>query len=185
MAVLEDTRHKVLAAVLVLVVGYAAVDYFYVQSSGDSSAPDVFNGRAAYEKNVTDSIGRVTKGALNPVALHKVRMAGESLQAIPLYDSAGPFYLAGRQSESFSTQIEGQEVTYSGFIELGGSRLALLNGVEYAEGDEFIIAGYKIAQIEDQFVILLRGAESGLPGARVKVPMAENTEQPVTVRVVE
>lgn len=185
MAVLEDTRQKVLAALLVLVIGYAGVDFFYLQNSTKNSAPEALDGRAVYEKNVAESIGRVTKGALNPVDLHKVRMAGESLQAVPLYDSVGPFYLAGRQSESFSTQIEGQEVTYSGFIELGGSRLALLNGVEYAEGDEFIIAGYKVAQIEDQFVILLRGAESGLPGARVKVPMAENTEQPVTVRVVE
>jgi hypothetical protein len=128
---------------------------------------------------------QVGKKALNPVDLHKVNMVGDKLANIPLYESDAPFYLAGRQSESFSTQVEGVEVVYSGYVELGGVRLALLNGVEYAEGDEFVIEGYRVTQIADQYVILVRAAENGLPGARVKVPMAETEEQQLTVRVVE
>ncbi len=185
MAISAESRQKLLLVILALVVAYAAFDYFYMQGGSGSGTSRKNSVRASYEKNVKDLMARVSKGALNAVGLHKVRMAGDSLKSLPMYESEGPFYLAGRQSESFSTQVEGQEVVYSGFVELGGVRLALLNGVEYAEGDAFIIDGYRVTQIADQFVILVKSAESGIPGARVKVPMAEEEDSKVNIRVVE
>lgn len=185
MGISADSRQKLLLALLALVAGYAAFDYFYLQTGTGAGSAKVGDSRAVYEKNVADIMSHVDKKALNPVGLHKVKMAENNLADIPMYESDTPFYLAGRQSESFSTQVEGTEVVYSGYVELGGVRLALLNGVEYAEGDEFIIEGYKVAQVADQYVILVRAAENGLPGARVKVPMAETEEQQLTVRVVE
>lgn len=178
-----QTRQKILLLLLVIVAAYAAYDRFYVQGNTGASSAARQNPKAAFQAQAARITSKVVKQKLNDVELHKVVMAGDDLRDMPFYSSEAPFYLEGMQGDAFTTRIEGQEVVYAGYVEINGRRFAILNSIEYAVGDEFMIEGYRITRIAGTYVVLEKRAEGGLPGARVKVPMAEEDKQPVTVRV--
>lgn len=185
MAAQVETRQKLLLLLLVVVAGYAAFDYLDLQKGSKAPVVQKQSSRADFEKKVMLLTTRMAGEKLSEVGLYKVARIGDDLVNMPFYKSESSFFLTGMQDEAFSTEIEGREVAYTGYVEINGARFAILNNIEYAAGDEFIIEGYRVAQIAKQFVVLEKHADNGVPGARVKVPMVEDARESVNIRVGE
>jgi hypothetical protein len=61
------------------------------------------------------------------------------------------------------------EFTYSGFLDTGRKRMAIVNGIEYSEGENLEIKGYVLKSIAPTKVVI----ENRNTGAMVTVPLVE------------
>lgn len=64
------------------------------------------------------------------------------------------------------------EFNYMGFIEAGGEKMAIVNGIEYKEGEKLEIEGFTLKSVTPQSVVL----ENTLTGIRQTVLLQEENE---------
>lgn len=101
--------------------------------------------------------GTLRQSALNPVEKTLVTAIVTDWPAASLYDR--PFANGGKAQPVLLPR-------YSGFVELGSGRLAVLDGMEYQVGDTLDSGGYKVVSIAPDKV----GLESLANGQRTAVP---------------
>ena len=59
------------------------------------------------------------------------------------------------QLKKAKPQVLKGKIQYSGFLQMGNRRLAIINGMEYENGDKLEPGGYKIASIHPNHVVLI------------------------------
>lgn len=180
-------RQIILFAVLACVIGYAGYDYFFTGGATIASHAEIIKQKKAELTKKLMGINKLVAGSkLNTVGMQKIRLAEGSLDNIPLYTSKDPFYFEGQDKETVSTKVDGKEVVYNGFLEFDGKRLAILNGIEYAPGEDFAIHGYKVGAVTKTYVILERPGEMRGQVVKVKVPInQDNKGSTVKIRTVK
>lgn len=88
--------------------------------------------------------------------------------------SKDPFYL---REQAAAPTAEKQEAVfvYSGFVDYGGVKVAVINGLEYEVGDELEQSGYVVRSISSDHVVLEDTVKSG----EVKVPFEQDMFFPI------
>lgn len=181
----QETRQKVLLGVLVIVLAFAAWDYFgggLDFGAGDAATPVAKDGVDSF---VASLGAKVAKAKVDDQGLYKALRASQKPLDPPFYTSDEPFFFPGEGDEAFSTSVEGVTVSYNGYVQFDDARIAIINGIEYAIGDPFIVEGYVVDRIAPNFVVLAKPDPAGGRGYRVKVPLAEDRESDEDLKVVE
>ncbi|MFO7761818.1 MAG: hypothetical protein R6V20_09435 [Desulfobia sp.] len=126
---------------MALLVVYTGYSYLY-ESPADK---DGDNGRSTGELNkfVKETSLLLREGELSEVQAYSIRRAEAGWQRNPFY---APPLKEEKESKGKKDNAVDKKFIYSGFLEGGGKRIAIINGLEYEVGetlggDKFVLQG--------------------------------------------
>jgi len=149
-----NKREAIIIVLAGLLAVYGVLDYFVLDKKRGSKDEEKI--QAAIAK--TEEIGKTSQ---TTVAVLRKGNGGRDLPYLKVKVeeiwSKDPFIYYSEDSEELD-DIAGEkqpEMVYSGFIQLGGNILGVINGMEYSIGELVIKIGYKVLQITPTKVTLL------------------------------
>jgi len=147
------TREKIIVGLMVLTVGYGAVELLLPRAKIGPSASgpaQSAEGLNAFITKVADAVKVGTAGAGNMV-VQKAEAAWKQ----------DPFMVIRKASTQVADKAASKEplkpvpnMAYSGFLEIGAKRLAIINGMEYEAGDRLGTGGFTVKSVLPTKVIM-------------------------------
>lgn len=167
----SDKRQMIILGIMGIVVLYAAVDFLTPKKS--PSTADRAQKTAELTTFVTDltvNLGRDQTKNLNALIFSR---AEKEWTQNPFLDAKSyKAWSAARapvKKEEGGAAVPKSEFVYSGYIETGLKRMAIINGIEYAEGENLDVKGYMLKSVSPSKVVI----ENRGIGATVNVPLLE------------
>ena len=139
-------REKIMIGILVAAAIGAGAYYFFFDTKQQSVEQMV--NMTELETAVTQVTTLTQANTLNDSELGKLRMAETPWQADPFYK-----YVEGERTATINTDTRDQ-FRYTGYVNLGGIALAIINGWEYGVDDQLEEGNYVVVSIEEEKVIL-------------------------------
>lgn len=170
-----EKREKVMLGIMAATLVAAGAMYF----SG-STAPSGAPQQPAAQVNVDEVTKAMDQAKLPPELTYRISLLADNSTANPFYGGAG-----GISQEDDRGLSGSSDLLYSGYIKVGQKIFAVLNGIEYARGDELAEEGYVVQSIDKNFVTLER--TDGSTGRKLtrRVPLAEDDTDKIRIRVVK
>ncbi|MBW2220872.1 MAG: hypothetical protein JRF40_15535, partial [Deltaproteobacteria bacterium] len=110
---------------------------------------------------IADLAKKINRDGHSNVA-YILQQAAEKWKKDPFVQSLGNFDVADKE-ESYQSGLSGPaSILFSGFIHAGDKMLAIINGLEYEEGDVMGNGGYSVKKITREKVILESGSGEDL-----------------------
>lgn len=164
-----ERRQKILLGVMGLTILVALYMQFATGGPAPKDAPKPAAGQA---------LPGAEQLKLAPAEAYRLELLAQNATSNPFYQGLGVL-----TAEEPSGQGEGP--VYSGFIQAGRRAFAVLDGIEYAPGDELADGGWKVKSIDKALVVLER--TDGSTGRRVtrSVPLVESEADKIRIRVVK
>ncbi|MBI5578284.1 MAG: general secretion pathway protein GspB [Deltaproteobacteria bacterium] len=160
-------REKFIVGLAALAVGYGAVELLLPRASvAPVPQPQSIEGLNAFITKVADAT-RVGTAEASAIVIQKAEAAW----------GQDPFLDIQKPKAAEATAIRPKEttrlpnLTYSGFIELGSKRLAIINGQEYEAGDKLNPGGFTIKSILPTRVMIVSAQGEGAP---IVLPLQES-----------
>lgn len=158
-------REMIILGVMAAVIIYAAVDFLLPKKKNpEINMVQKTAELNTYVTNLTTAIGTNTTAGASTIIFSQ---AEKGWVQDPFLDSKS-YNTWSRVKEGAGT---GQKIdfVYSGYLEVGRKRMAIINGVEYKEGDALDIKGYILKSVSPiRVVIENRGTR-----ATINVPLQE------------
>ena len=162
------TREKIIVALMLLAVGYGGYTFFLagppkgtaIESAGDREL-------AALNLFIT-KVADKTKNSLSKEQAYVLQKAQIEWKQDPLLQIEPE--MSQEEREKRQPLVLKSKILYTGFLQMGGKRLAILNGVEYEVGDRLEPDGLILRDIHPNHVVI------GSPDVRSKkviLPMEE------------
>jgi hypothetical protein len=132
--------------------------------------------------NLDEVTKTLEQSKLPPDLAYRIGVLAENATFNPFYGEGG----ALSQDEGAGAGQGGAgEIVYSGYMKIGQKVYAVINGVEYARGDELAEGGYVVQGIEKSSVLLER--TDGSTGRKFikRVPLVEDDSDKIRIRVVK
>jgi len=151
-------REKIIVVLMVLVILYGGYDFFFASKSNiDIRSPE--KNEELLDKFVTDVAVKLKKKDISEADKHIIARAKDEWTKDPFARMELP-----QESEVTQERIEASALTsnftYSGYMEMGSQRLAVIDGMEYMVGEELESSGYIINNISPtQVVIGIKGTK--------------------------
>jgi hypothetical protein len=132
---------------------------------------------------VDEATKSMDQARLTPQQAYRLDLLTSNATANPFYGGVGGISL--EEDRGLGGPGGGAEFVYSGYMKLGTKLFAVLNGVEYASGDELAEGGYRVQSIDKNFVVLER--TDGSTGRKLtrRVPLVEDDTDKIRIRVVK
>jgi hypothetical protein len=168
MAKLEK-RQMIVLGVMVVVILYGAYDF--LSSKKKSPVIDTAQKTSELKTLVTDLTASMEKdSATNPSALIFSRAEQEWTQD-PFLDSKSYSAWASISKEAKAGAEASKKIdfVYSGYLGLGKKRMAVINGMEYKEGDALDIRGFVLKSISPARVVI----ENSGTRAKLDIPLQD------------
>jgi hypothetical protein len=165
-------REKIILGVMAVVVAIVGLLFLLDQKTGAPSAekaPSVEETRA-YAAQITTRLAEVKESESD--APYILRQAVEPLRQDPFINRALLEKLQDRNVQQVAPRIDidQSKFKYSGFLESGSNRLAVIDGLEYQEGEMIEQeGGYIIKEINKNKVVI--GLENS--PSTVEIPLEE------------
>ncbi len=171
-------REKQLLGVMAVVLMVGA--YMYASEPGKPAPGVVATG--AGKVMVDDVVKNIDQSKLTGVQVYRLGLLLDNATGDPFYGGQGAASLGDDSSQAAG---DGQEFVYSGYLKLGYKLFAVVNGVEYAVGDELAEGGFRVQAIDKNFVVLER--TDGSTGRKLtrRVPLVEDDMDKIRIRVVK
>lgn len=174
-----EKREKLLLGVLAATLAVAGAMHF-----ASPSAPMATAGPASVQLNMDEMTKAVEQAKLPAEKAYRIAILADNATGDPFYGGQG-----GLSQEENQGQAAGQggaaEIVYSGYIKIGQKIFAVLNGVEYARGDELADGGYAVQAIDKNSVLLERTDGSTGRKFTKRVPLVEDDTDKIRIRVVK
>jgi hypothetical protein len=141
------TREIIILVIAVLFILYAGVDYFIIGPAGKkvkSSADSMKIG--TFTSGITSDLN---KNKLSDFDKYVIRRAGIDSGNNPFLKRDAYKAWAFKDNKGNASKI-----IYSGFVESGRNRMAVLNGLEYRAGEKMVEEGYELKQITPSKVFI-------------------------------
>ena len=164
-------REKIILVLMIIAVAYAGYIYLF-DSSTQQKLPSL--DKQALQGEIDNVKTMLVAQKLNDVQDYKVTQALAEWTDSPFYDRSR-FESEGSGKRQFEPDPEVIKLfTYTGFVEVGYTKLAIVNGLEYKVEEELDIPNYFVAGIfRDKTVIEERNATNDVLN-RVSIPLKEN-----------
>lgn len=183
------TRQKILIGVLIAVALYGASTLLF-QGGGPPPGPQRTSEQeqARFKQTVDNVVKEIGKNQMSKADLYRVSSAVRDWGAAPFYQSTRAFSFVGVGKDEFTRSFEGTELSYSGYLEYGPARIAVINGIEYAVGDELASGDLRVAEIGKDSVTLERAADKADKAdktgkaVRIKIPLAEDKLEKIDLK---
>jgi hypothetical protein len=145
-------REKIIVGIMVLTVGYGAVELLLPRSKPGAAAPV-----AQSTESLTVFIAKVAdaaKGAVAESSALIIQKAEADWKQDPfmVITKPQPTPAEARSPKEIARAIP--NMAYSGFLEIGPKRLAIINGMEYEAGDRVNPGAFSIKTILPNKVIM-------------------------------
>jgi hypothetical protein len=146
-------REKIIVGIMVLTVGYGAIELLLPRAKvGPSTSlpPQSAEGLNAFITKVADAVkaGAADAGTL---AIQKAEAAWKQNPFMVIRKAASQ---AAEKPAPKGPLTPVPNMTYSGFLEIGAKRLAIINGMEYEAGDRLGTGGFTIKSVLPTKVIM-------------------------------
>jgi hypothetical protein len=153
MAKLEK-RQIIILGVMAVVILYGAFDF--LMPKGKSPTIDMAQKNAdlnAFTTGLTASLGKDTVKSMSTVIFSR---AEKDWQQDPFLDSKSykKWNQVKAQVKEGTAVTEKIDFIYSGYLEVNRKRMAIINGVEYKEGDALDIKGFFLKNISPTRVVI-------------------------------
>jgi hypothetical protein len=163
-------REKIILFVMALTLIYG----FYVFFLEDTSPPGVasLNPSARLDKfnKFITNVAEQTKGGLSDVDSFVIENLATKWKKDPLLNAAKDFRFDKDRPELANASSEQIGIKYSGFLQMGDIKMAIIDGQEYEQGDTLQPSGYTVGTIyPDRVIIIIRSGKYN-----VTVPLEEN-----------
>jgi len=163
-----NKRQMAILGVMLLAVLYGGYDFL---TSGRKS--QAVSGGATQTADLNALIGNITAAmtaeAPSPAAAYAAKMAEAQWARDPFYEPVDKREEAmeraaarARQIAALTAELKGKLI-YSGYLELGSKKIAVVNGSEYVEGDSLDPEGHLLSGIYPSKIVIYH------KGARLKI----------------
>ncbi len=161
-----SNREKIILALMAAALLYGAY-HFLGPSQGGSKGEQSANLEAlnAYVLGVAASMSQL---ALNEAQKYVIASAAARWSEDPFL-RVRPQDKREASPQEAATSTETLNVTYSGYAEMNGSRIAIINGREYSPGEELEISGFVVRRIDPAKVEL----EKVGSGQTISIPLQD------------
>ncbi len=166
-----SNREKIILALMALAILYGAYTYLGPSDQGELPAQAGRN-MEALNAYVLGIAGSMPKLSLSETEKYVMASAVTRWPEDPFLRTRVPEpQVAARPSESM--RPEEVDAVYTGYVEMGGRRLAIINGREYTQGEELEVSGLVVRRIDPGKV------ELGTPGSNrtVIIPLEDMFQQ--------
>jgi hypothetical protein len=155
------TREKIIVAIMILTIVYGVYTLFL---SGEPAPPSISGGQSApvadLQKFVIDVAQKLQKTEPSEADQYKVEQASRNWQKDPFLRSVAALTAelerpAPVEVPKAAPKAEKKpDLRYSGFLQMGAKRMAIINGMEYEEGEMLPVSGYFIRSITPKSVVV-------------------------------
>jgi hypothetical protein len=162
-------REKIIVSIAFLTVLYGAYDFFIASPAKKSRRITVVQSSTPATKTVDTS--KLVK-EITDVLQENDTMKAEAYAAVSAEKEwkNDPFYPSKTfHSENTKVSVGNMKeirLVYSGYLEVGTKKIAVINGMDYQVGDELEMNGYKVKHITPSSVTVVntkRGGEITVP----------------------
>ena len=152
------TQQKIILAVMIIVIFYGAYDFF-LASGAKTSPADTADTKATSAQLATfvaDLTAKTAKDSTGQFDAYVIRRAEMPWTRDPFYkkkslrDMPGFKGVAGTNSFDMDASFN-----YSGYLDMGGMKMAIINDIEYQEGDPLETKGYVLKEIYPDMIVIL------------------------------
>lgn len=154
------TREKIIVGIMCLTIVYGAYELIFRSSAHSEKAPIAAGSSAGELKSfVSEITGKLDNEKVSMEHQHMIHQAGADWTKDPFIQSSAP--LKKRQSPSGSalkkaSKIPAPRYVYSGYMQLGQTKLAIINGMEYAVGEKLPNKVYYVKTISTKRVVIAK-----------------------------
>jgi hypothetical protein len=145
-------REKIIVGIMVLTVGYGAIELLLprAKTGPTAPAPQTTESLSVFISKVADA----AKGAASESSALIIQKAEAGWKQDPfmVVRKTPPPSAEARASKETARAIP--NLAYSGFLEIGPKRLAIINGMEYEAGDRVNPGAFSIKTILPNKVIM-------------------------------
>lgn len=148
------------------------------------SGPLAPAGAAPAQPNLDEMTKIVEQAKLPGEKAYRIGILADNATGDPFY--GGQDGLSQEDDRGLAAGQGGAvEIVYSGYIKIGQKIYAVVNGVEYARGDELAEGGYVVQAIDKNSVLLERTDGSTGRKFTKRVPLVEDDTDKIRIRVVK
>jgi hypothetical protein len=145
------SREKIIVGIMLITVGYGAVELFLPRDKAVAPLPmQSTESLSAFIGKVADAVKVATADA-SSVVIQKAEAAWKQDPFMVIRKPQAP---PAEKSLAKETTRPLPAMTYSGFLEIGSKRLAIINGMEYEAGDKLSAGGVTIKSVLPNKVIM-------------------------------
>jgi hypothetical protein len=160
-------REKIIVGVMVLTVGYGAIEMLLPRSkSGGGLTAVAAEGVNAFIAKVADTI----KSASSESSALIVQKAEAAWKQDPFLEIRKPQATRPEATQAKDNSRLPGNLVYSGFIEIGAKRMAIINGMEYEAGDTVNPGGFTVKSVLPTKVLMGSPQRDGAP---IELPLKD------------
>ncbi len=162
-------RQMIIIALASVAVLYGAYTYF-VEPLLVAPQHLASLNRAEIQSAIDNVRSELDKARPAPLEMYRLELAQGEMPDNPFYASSGQM----EETPQEQTSTEGPLFTYGGFVEMGGTRLAIINGLDYMPGEELAEAGYFVTRIERNKVVIEKRDGDMKVLERINTPLTDD-----------
>ncbi|WP_457570746.1 hypothetical protein [Desulfovulcanus sp.] len=137
-------REKIILAIAVIVITYGLYSFVVENSKKNSpEAPKTEN----FSSLTRNTLNKLSANKLDPKTLYILELINQSWENDPFIKNK--FIKAVKVKKADDVHFE-----YTGYVEMGSTRIAIINGREYTIGENLEIEGYTLKNIYPHLVII-------------------------------
>jgi hypothetical protein len=148
------TRQIIILGIALLAALYGAYDLFV--ASAEKKVPSTATEGAARNVTalVTDITAALSKDAPKPAEAHTIKRAEAPWARDPFFDRKGLHELTATEKPvpaaagAAAAPAVKPPFSYTGYVDMGRRKIAIINGNEYAAGDSLDVEGYVLSVID-------------------------------------
>jgi hypothetical protein len=154
------TREKVIVGVMILTVIYGGYTLFFSAEPAVTTQTARVEPVADLQKFVIDVAQKLQSSQPSETDTHNLEQASRNWQKDPFLRSVAPLKAELERSlpvevvKEKPASVETPDLRYSGFLQMGAKRMAIINGMEYEEGEMLPASGYFIRSISPKSVVV-------------------------------
>lgn len=145
-------REKIILFLMALSLVYGFY-VFYIEAPG-KKRPMVGNSKLESLNKFISHVAELTKGSLSEIDSYIVEKAPKQWDKDPLLSSDSEFRFKAENTEADVLALK-VNIKYTGYLNMGAKNFAILNGLEYEEGEELEKGGFIIRKIYPERVIMV------------------------------
>jgi len=159
-------REKIIVFLMVLSLVYGFY-VFYIEAPGKKVAlvPD---GKLESLNKFISHIANLTQESLSEIDSYIIEKAPKQWNKDPLLSSDTKFQFKAENTQADLSALK-VNIKYTGYLKMGAKNIAILNGLEYEEGEELENSGFIIRKIfPEQVIIEIKGKQK-----EIAIPLEE------------
>ena len=166
------SREKIIVGVMCLTIVYGAFELSVGRQPIKTTPPPVGNNINELKLFVSEIDQKLNSQLSAKEYPYLIKQAGLAWDKDPFIHSSKPLQkrLASEIKERQSKSIEAHsKFNYSGFMQLGVTKIAIINGMEYTEGESLADKTYYVKSISAQRIVIgkVQGPET------IQLPISE------------